>query len=823
MSSQSVNLTSEDFKLIFPDSTFEEKNCFKAGSLILSTDCMIQDDTFKVTPLKAVCQYRECLTVNSEVCKFPFRYKGRMFDACITVDSSVPWCSLKTDVDFNHIDEPETKGNCPQSCPVAVCPVGYFLFNGNCLSFSGRSDNDAWESVEQSNQYCLETGARLYQPRDIPSIEHLKLFESEYVKPEGPHFQHKTISSVLSIGGISTSLQPKVMINYLDGSRGYVYEKIMETDGVLTNTITNFELYEKSACLMMNQEGKLSVDECLEYNSLLATEIENNGNMLGYICEAKHIVTVGGPDAGKACHFPFRAYEGESISQTCIFDYINEGAWCATEVNSDGIMIPGKWGSCEDERAIAYRGKGAGKECIFPFLHDRVWYSHCVLEPREEHWCPTSLGASQEFVEDVDEFGYCTEFSIPTLTECPLNYEKVGGKCIRVSPYPEDFSAGQAKCQTEGANLLSIMDDKLTNILKVYIINLESTRSYFHPSLSPDLTSYWIGGSARNLDWSWLGSGKNFSGYSNWVDETPNKGCIQLMCTDNYGLSIQVEKRFKWMAEDKSKVKPYICESVCRLGYHWHKNIKRCLKIVPLNEGKTRAGAMLACAEENSRLLSVRYCDDLQKIGKDAFVQLKSSQEHFWLGYFGGEFKTYKPDRITNLEEGTIDARGYLSPSNCNLIDQTIKATVLAAQKEYSGYLFYKSDSAIDVSLGVAHFKDLYDNDIKGFICEPENEWTCPSQYIMFQEECYKFVNTSKLFNEALLECQTDNGELLKVQYSAHFHFLYEYLRSVSAETLIWAGYRRNILSATEDKTYLSSNLQEDLAIIAGKFQIHLY
>ena len=35
-----------------------------------------------------------------------------------------------------------------------------------------------------------------------------------------------------------------------------------------------------------------------------------------------------------------------------------EIAWCATEVDSDGVMVPGKTGACEDERNTAYAGPG---------------------------------------------------------------------------------------------------------------------------------------------------------------------------------------------------------------------------------------------------------------------------------------------------------------------------------------------------------------------------------------------------------------------------------------------------------------------------------
>ena len=56
---------------------------------------------------------------------FVTRYKGRLYDSCITLDSTsgMPWCSIKTDEDNNHLGETEF---CPETCPVNDCPLGYY-------------------------------------------------------------------------------------------------------------------------------------------------------------------------------------------------------------------------------------------------------------------------------------------------------------------------------------------------------------------------------------------------------------------------------------------------------------------------------------------------------------------------------------------------------------------------------------------------------------------------------------------------------------------------------------------------------------------------
>ena len=55
-----------------------------------------------------ICQYTECSTSSGETCTFPFIYKGRLYDTCIThddlgSDAGKPWCSIATDEFSNHV------------------------------------------------------------------------------------------------------------------------------------------------------------------------------------------------------------------------------------------------------------------------------------------------------------------------------------------------------------------------------------------------------------------------------------------------------------------------------------------------------------------------------------------------------------------------------------------------------------------------------------------------------------------------------------------------------------------------------------------------
>ena len=65
---------------------------------------------------QSICEYTECGTTSGKFCEFPFKYKGRLYDTCITLDDkgSEPgdaWCSTAVD----HITRDHTPGIVCQS------------------------------------------------------------------------------------------------------------------------------------------------------------------------------------------------------------------------------------------------------------------------------------------------------------------------------------------------------------------------------------------------------------------------------------------------------------------------------------------------------------------------------------------------------------------------------------------------------------------------------------------------------------------------------------------------------------------------------------
>ena len=94
----------------------------------------------------------------------------------------------------------------------------------------------------------------------------------------------------------------------------------------------------------------------------IGNELPNVGQTsFSYICEARPFATTGGDDPGKPCHFPFKLTKNSSWLHSCVYDKDVRGldwVWCPTQVDADGVVLPGKTGDCDDERNTAYAGPG---------------------------------------------------------------------------------------------------------------------------------------------------------------------------------------------------------------------------------------------------------------------------------------------------------------------------------------------------------------------------------------------------------------------------------------------------------------------------------
>lgn len=303
----------------------------------------------------AMCEARPCQPVHNKTCIFPFVVAGRTYDKCLTQLDGKAWCSLSLDPRGTHVAGNEA--DCltgEKACFHSVCPVGFWPHGGTCTQESASHPDNVVPSVTEAEARCMKQGARLYQPRSIRSLQLLTrrtmaFFHQQFSGSASTllplHTQETALGITARVEGSEVSLW------YRDGSQvpagmlsfgGLVWAAgypILDPD----RTAINFVAL-----------GKIG-------NSMPSNFSYGGKPWLTYICEARPFTTVGGDDPGKPCHFPFRATTNSRWSHSCFYDKDVLGrdlAWCATEVDADGVVVPGKTGAVEDERSTAYAGPG---------------------------------------------------------------------------------------------------------------------------------------------------------------------------------------------------------------------------------------------------------------------------------------------------------------------------------------------------------------------------------------------------------------------------------------------------------------------------------
>ena len=762
-------LSSAEFKEILGlEPKHPNENCVKVGQSLAMTNCSNNE-----VQLRGLCQYKECITTENKPCSFPFKYKGRMYDSCITIDSTEPWCSLKTDIHRNHIEDTNNRGTCTSSCNVQNCPVGYFKHHKTCLRISARTDHDSWISTEQADFQCMKEGGRLFQPRDIKSFRSLLISEFEHLQPNQSHFAYKGKESFIALGARANFS----LISYLDGSRSYMLESIMNDQGNLLKD------NDEEKCIMLDKTGKLALTTCDDYfDGQYSSQAQ-----LGYICEAKHIITKG----GKTCVFPFKKSSNSKLHTSCIYDNVKESS-CATSVDNYGVVQNNELGLCMDERQVAYDCPGSGEECIIPFIYDGIWRDSCALKPKDNFWCPTKLqnvDENTDLIESNNEWGYCTDFLSPSL-DCPETYENVNNTCVRVSVTTADHTAAEEKCIEDGGALISIASEKFHLAVVDHIGTLSSKQNY----RSTVLTNFWIGGSITNNSWTW--DLQNID--ENWIENVVS-GCPGFKCTESYGLTMNISHIYLWKAELKTIELPYICALKCRAGYRWGFRTNKCIRVEGKAPGMSNTKSMLSCSQEKSRLVSVSSCQDFSNLLKDLRELAPDSEENYWIGYFVGNFQHYDIRKIgltPNLIKA-INSKGMLAPTDCDWDSFDINSV---------GFITINSEK-----MNLSSLSDV--NILKGFICEEENEWICPDGYILFQEECYMLINDSLIFTEALVRCLSDGGQLAEPKHELHVNFLQAYCEDNQInQQNFWTGYRQNIFNITdsENTVFTSSDFKKN-------------
>ena len=123
--------------------------------------------------------------------------------------------------------------------------------------------------------------------------------------------------------------------------------------------------------------------------------------------------TVGGPDAGAPCVFPFYFGDRKHKSCTMLESGPNGRAWCSTKTNDDGHHKLGdSWGYCPRggcKGCLTTSGPDAGVPCVFPFIFKGRSYTKCTMVHAKDGrpWCSTRTDSRGHHVGGKRNWGNC--------------------------------------------------------------------------------------------------------------------------------------------------------------------------------------------------------------------------------------------------------------------------------------------------------------------------------------------------------------------------------------------------------------------------------
>merc|ERR1711953_1270416 len=118
---------------------------------------------------------------------------------------------------------------------------------------------------------------------------------------------------------------------------------------------------------------------------------------------------------GSTCVFPFKYKDVEYYQCTYAESPL---PWCATQTDSSGSVVTGKWGDCQISTSSSCTapslsltscttdsGPQSGQACVFPFRHNGVVFTSCTTEGQAQPWCATSLDTAGDFQDG--QYGFC--------------------------------------------------------------------------------------------------------------------------------------------------------------------------------------------------------------------------------------------------------------------------------------------------------------------------------------------------------------------------------------------------------------------------------
>jgi len=302
----------------------------------------------------------------------------------------------------------------------------------------------------------------------------------------------------------------------------------------------------------------------------------------------------------------------------------------------------------------------------------------------------------------------------------------------------------------------------------------------------------------------WIGNRQNLSRYNKW--ENPGQGCGGDCFDYMHRLVLNTRAQYAWRAEDKTKKFPYICISQCTPHYVWQPTARRCVKVADPTKGIVKqAEATVACAEDGGRLLSINTCEEMAGLQIDLWRQNPTITTSYWVGIFNSGFQNYEGQKRTSKSQVTINSRGQLGlkqgglgPSGCTAtFEANLQGLNPSKDGSYGQFIFIEPKTA---KIQFTKFQKADSNLTASYMCEKENDWSCPNGYTIFQEVCYKMFPENVSLGTADQRCEKEGGQVMQVDTRLHATFLTAWLNQWNYST-VWLGHRRHTFTLDPNYT----------------------
>merc|ERR1712107_558288 len=184
--------------------------------------------------------------------------------------------------------------------------------------------------------------------------------------------------------------------------------------------------------------------------------------------------------SGGTCVFPF-IYNGVTHFQCTYTD--SPTPWCATAVDSSGVVVTNSWGDCEVSATSACQtesitvptctttsGPRPGQSCVFPFRHLGIVYNSCTSVGQSAPWCSTSTTSAGTHIDG--EYGFCPS-TCPTDSTASVT-TTTSTSCIPGSTFPQDCNVcvcdplGVPVCTTNSCGTCSAVSGPATGSACVF-------------------------------------------------------------------------------------------------------------------------------------------------------------------------------------------------------------------------------------------------------------------------------------------------------------------------------------------------------------------